>query len=351
MKIRCQTSIDEGAWDWLVERQPSGSVYHTTAWARCVADAFGVRPLWLTAEDSGGGLAGGLPVAVVRSRFFGTKLSSFPCAQYCGPLVSSESGMHELFDALLRIRDRIGANTTEIRIRRPPIGTEVNALNNWAYFTHDVDLAPSENELLRSFHKSCIQRPLSKMGRSSLRVRAGCSETDIRRFYRLYTTMRKSKGLIPAPLRFFLSLHRTIMREDGGEILHAVHEGEIISSILVLYHGSTAIYEYGATLPAATGLHPNQLLLWEAMKRAKSRGCRIFNLGRTGRDNSGLLRYKQRWGADLIPLDHLSPGYSERRSSGGVDHTALATMMKTTVHLLPKPACVFIVELLYGQTL
>lgn len=351
MKTRITTSIPEAAWDRLVRDHPDGTIYHTTSWARCVSEAYGIQPLWLIAEDRAGGLAGGIPLAVLRSRLFGSRLSSFPCAQYCGPLASPD-GVHDIFEALVRLKAKTRVSAIDLKVRKPPVEEDEVNLKAWQYYTHDIDLAPPESELLGSFHKSCILRPLSSAQRSGLRLRVGSAEADVTLFYRLYSSMRKSRGLLPAPMRFFVALQNTLMRSGQGEILSAIHDDRIISSILMLYHGSAAIYEYGATLETANSLHPSQFLLWEAMKRAKARGCTVFNLGRTDRGNQGLLRYKQRWGARLVPLESLDPsGRTTGRRFGVIPTAALKSLMKATVRFLPRSSCVLIGTLVYGRTL
>lgn len=344
-------TIDERDWDALVQEHPAGTIYHTTHWARAVTEAFGVRPFWSTIKNSSGTLIGGVPVGLVESRVFGRKLSSFPCAQYCDPLLPPGVGLDAILESLGRLRADIRASQVELRVRAPRPVDGVQEETTWSHCTHEVDLSMPEPELLRTFHKSCIQRPIARAERCGLQLVVGKSESDARYFYRLYVLMRKAKGLLPAPYSFFSALWKWFVQDDSAEFLHAVSEGRIVSSVLILYFANTATYEYGATTPGAAGLHPSQFLLWEAMKRGKSRGCTVFNLGRTDRDNAGLLLYKQRWGSRLVPLAHLD---GEGSLADGAVHplrSALSKGMKAVVTIMPAPACVWLGDMLYAQTL
>ncbi len=316
-----------------------------------MARAFGVKPVWLTLEDADGSLRGGLPLGLVTSKFFGRRLAAYPCAQYCEPLTFSESETVELLGALPWCQEQMRAGVTEIKVRRMNSGSSAGPSEDWSYCTHDLDIGLPEDRLVRSFHKSCIQRPIANAKRLGLRLRVGRSESDIRCFYRLYTVMRKSKGLLPAPFGFFRSLWHTISENDNGEVLHAVCDGRIVSSIIMLYFGSMATYEYGANRIGDSILHSSQFLLWEAMKRAKSRDCTMFNLGRTGKDNPGLLQYKQRWGATLVALDTLTPGNESDRNFRDALRPMLRAAMKGLVFLMPRSVCEYSGSFLYGQTI
>ena len=49
---------------------------------------------------------------------------------------------------------------------------------------------------------------------------------------------------------------------------------------------------------------PTTCSMWESIAWAASKGYQIFDMGRTARDNPGLMEYKRKWGAAAEPLPY-----------------------------------------------
>lgn len=61
--------------------------------------------------------------------------------------------------------------------------------------------------------------------------------------------------------------------------LYVAHLGdEALAAILVVHHGRTATYLYGASSEARRDTMPNHALQWQAMSRARSEGCTVYDL-------------------------------------------------------------------------
>jgi hypothetical protein len=80
-----------------------------------------------------------------------------------------------------------------------------------------------------------------------------------------------------------------------------------------------------------------QLLLWRAIREAKLAGLHTFDLGRTDLKNTGLIAFKDRWGASRSTFTYVrllsSPGgktaYPDVRASWA------AGLSKKVLHYLP----------------
>jgi len=62
------------------------------------------------------------------------------------------------------------------------------------------------------------------------------------------------------------------------EPLIAQVNGEPVAAIFVFYFAGRAYYVYGMSRDAHREKMPTYLLQWEAMKRAKSKGCSVYDL-------------------------------------------------------------------------
>ena len=74
---------------------------------------------------------------------------------------------------------------------------------------------------------------------------------------------------------------------------------------MVLLSSETSIrYAYGASDERYLHLAPNNLLMWTAITLGCTQRYETFDLGRTARDNQGLMEFKRRWGAIQEPLPY-----------------------------------------------
>lgn len=284
-------------WGRFVLCRKDSTVYHTPQWLYVIKEAYGHEPCCMLVEDRDGEFVGGLPLVTVRSNLTGTRLTSVPGGETCNPLVRDQEVYDLILAYLFELRKERGLKYIELRtgedfrLAHPGLVRQDMGLS-----TYLLDLDPPLDDIYSSFHNSCIRRPIRNSSKCGLVVTAGKAETELREFYRLYYGMRKGYGLLPQPYIFFFKM-RSIMAPHGKiEILSASYEGRTVSSALLLKHGDTVTYEYGASLKEALQLHPSHFLLWAAIRRAKEEGFRTFNFGRTSDANEGLSRFKARWG-------------------------------------------------------
>ena len=182
--------------------------------------------------------------------------------------------------------------TIEWRGAEKLIGDAVPSEN---FFTHDLDLAKTEQELFSSFKES-NQRNIRKSINNGVTVSLDQSFNAVRDFYRLNCLTRKRHGLPPQPSGFFRNVHELILSRDLGMIITALFEGKAIAASIFFHFGRNAIFKYGASDKRYLEHRPNNLVMWEAIKCCRNRGNVNLNLGRTESGDSGLLQFKRIWG-------------------------------------------------------
>lgn len=142
-----------------------------------------------------------------------------------------------------------------------------------------------------------------------VRVREG-SLADLPAWYALYRqTARRDR----------ITLHdegyyRTLLELGSGgageaqtlTLLLAEHEGELVAGIIVATRGRRATYLYGASADRKRNLMPSYALQWQAMRLARERGCRTYDLfGIPPHDDPshpmhGLFRFKTGFGGAIL---------------------------------------------------
>ncbi len=90
--------------------------------------------------------------------------------------------------------------------------------------------------------------------------------------------------------------------------------GRPVAGILTMNHGKTMYYKYGGSDARFNHLGATPMLFWQAIQAAKSAGMEELDFGRSDLGNQGLIRFKERWGAQGVrltlwrsPADEVSP--------------------------------------------
>jgi len=144
--------------------------------------------------------------------------------------------------------------------------------------TVHVDLNPSEEELLvRMKQKTRYNIRLAEKKGVSLRVG---TLGDLPMLYKMYAETSVRDGFVIRDEGYYKTVWELFMNssEPTCEPLIAEVDGEQVAAIFVFYFAGRAYYVYGMSRDVHREKMPNHILQWEAMKRAKGKGCTIYDL-------------------------------------------------------------------------
>jgi len=82
----------------------------------------------------------------------------------------------------------------------------------------------------------------------------------------------------------------------ASDVLVVYRGEEPVGGMFVVQHGDTLFDPWASSLRRHFTLYPNNLVYWEALRLALSRGARRFDLGRS-QPGSGTYRFKMQFGA------------------------------------------------------
>lgn len=320
---------DRREWDEFVAAHPCGSIYHTFDWRAIIRNAYGHEPNYFMLRGDDNRICGVLPVFAIHGHLTASRLCAVPAAQYAPPLATNASDLVTLLQAAVR-----AAGKTYLEIRSPtalPITMDLPNVRHRRWFGHQLDLSSDLDTIWAGFHKSCVARAIRKGSASRVELRSVGGITEL---YRLYARMRRRKGMLPQPRRFFESLWNVLAPQGMAEVVLAVLDEKPIAAILLLKHHNAVYCEYGAVEPRGRSTCSMHLLLWHAIQEAKRSGATIFDFGRTSIDNSGLRQFKLRWGARELSIEDYLLGV---KSSSGTfrDRRSLRVVMYLAVRLFP----------------
>ena len=293
VEVRPVAEADRQAWNAFVYAEPEATFFHRFEWRDVLSRAFGHRSHHLLAERAGQ-IVGVLPLAEVKSVLFGHALISTPFCVYGGIVARDAGAFQALEHAACELARRLGVDYLEMRNRaKRHEGWPSKDL--YVTFRKPID-EDSEMNLLAIPRK---QRAMVRKG-----IKEGCvAELDmgVERHYTMYSESLRNLGT-PVFSRRYLEILREVFGEDCG-VLTVTHAGTPIASCRNFYFRDEVLPYYGGGTLAARAVGGNDYMYWEIMERARQRGCRWFDYGRS-KIGTGAYDFKRNWGFEPEALHY-----------------------------------------------
>jgi hypothetical protein len=309
-------------WDGFIQSHPRASVFHSAAWLEALRRTYGYRSFAVTTSPPGSALTNGIPFCEVKNFFWKPRLVSLPFSDHCQPLVQDPEELTHLLRYLRQKQEEEGWQYVEIR----PVDTGAIAGTGFkqsqSFWFHKLDLCCSPGDLFHQFHHDCVQRKIRRADRERLRYEEGTSESLLERFYRLLLMTRRRHGIPTQPIKWFRNLIACLGTKVN--IALASKDDQPIASILTLRHKCTVVYKYGCSDRKFNALGGMQFLFWQTIQKALEDQLWEFDLGRSDRDNPGLVVFKDRWGAAQSELTYLRCGRNSSRPLAKVGQTSIS---------------------------
>ncbi len=197
-----------------------------------------------------------------------------------------------------------------------------------------IDLRQPESQLLENM-KQKTRYNVRLAEKKGVRVRTGTPD-DIPLLYRMYAETSVRDGFVIRDEAYYRTVWQAFMRSPSSTVqpwaepLLAEVDGEVVAAIFVFYFAGRAYYLYGMSRESHREKMPNYLLQWEAIQRAKSRGCTCYDLwGAPDEFNEndslwGVFRFKEGLGGRVV------------RTLGAYDYPASPLWYRTYTQLVPR---------------
>jgi len=286
LTVRPFALSDRAAWNAFVHAHPEGTFFHLAEWQYVLQRSFGHVSHYLLAQSPRGEIRGVLPLARVKSLLFGDALVSTPFCVYGGIVAADETAHAALTEAACNLARTLGVDHLEMRNRRRQHpGWACKGL--YVTFRKPIDADPEQN-MLAIPRK---QRAMVRKGiKEELRVEIDAS---VDRHYDIYSESLRNLGTPP-----FSRDYLRVLKEVFGESCDIVSilKGErLVASVLNFYFRDEVLPYYGGGTLEARAVAGNDFMYWSVMERAREKGCRIFDYGRSKR-GTGAFDFKTYWG-------------------------------------------------------
>lgn len=299
MKVVCVDPRTDSLWHTLVDQVPS-SVFHSPSWIHVLTETYGWEAAaYVVLDDQGRPLAG-IPFCRIGD-ILGGRTVALPFSDYCDPLVKEAHHWRLLTDRLLTEQCPLIVRCLHNRL---PVADERFTLVKKAKW-HGLDLRPELDALWRGMHDS-THRAIKKAQREGVAVRVAQSEQELRIFFEMHLKVRKYKhSLLAQPFSFFQKIWRHFVEAQSGFILLALYQGKIVAGDFFLVWKDTLYYKFNASTLEDLSHRPNDLLIWEGIQHAKTRGLTFLDFGLCDWEQEGLARYKRKFGAEEKTISYL----------------------------------------------
>jgi hypothetical protein len=312
--------LKDPRWQGFVDRHAQGSVFHGAGWLEALSRTYGYEPVVYSTSPPSGELTNGVVLCRVNSWLTGRRLVSLPFTDHCEPLVQDAGDRMRVLRALAAEVDGNSSRPQLKYVELRPLSTnpwdDPAADRSESFAFHMLDLRPALDDIYGRIHKSTHQRKILRAERESLSYEAGSSDVLLTKFYRLLLLTRRRHQLPPQPVQWFRNLIACM--GDQLTIRIASKDGEPLAAILTLSYRDTMTYKYGCSDARHHSLGAVPFVLWKAVQEGRALGMNQLDLGRSDRDNEGLITFKDRWGAERSQLTYVR--YSRSRASQTTDH-------------------------------
>ena len=169
--------------------------------------------------------------------------------------------------------------------------------------TRVLDISNNEEEILAQM-KPKTRYNIRLAEKKGVEVKRLDSE-DI--LYDLLTkTATRDKGYSPHEKPYYTKMVKDLAKNDVAHVFVAEHEGDFLAAILVSFFGEVSTYLHGGFNEQKRNLMAPYLCQWEAIRYAKSKGCKIYDFwGVAETDDpddswAGISRFKEGFGGEKV---------------------------------------------------
>jgi FemAB-related protein (PEP-CTERM system-associated) len=287
---------ERSEWQAFVRRSTASTLFHDLRWGEAVRSAFQHRPFHLMARE-GSTVRGVLPLFEVRSVFSGRSLVSVPYGVYGGIAADDARAAEALLEAAAALGQRLGVDRIELR-HLAPNRFRLPGVDRYVTFTKGLPSAPEE--CLGALPRKARAAARQAIERHQLNVDFGPHLLGA--VYDLYARNVRRLGSPVYPRRFFEALVENFGEACVCEVVS--YQGLPVAGLLSFVFKDRMMPYYSGSLPEYAHVNPNNFLYLKAMEYGVSHGCRVFDFGRTRRENSGPYQFKVNQGFEPQTLPY-----------------------------------------------
>jgi CelD/BcsL family acetyltransferase involved in cellulose biosynthesis len=328
-------TIDD--WQSFVSSHPCSTPFHHRNWLELISVQYHL-PICIYGLMRAGEMVAGIPFLETRTMFGRRQLICLPLSDNMRILARDSQTAADLATGL---REMSFAPYARVLMKTDqPTNNEPTPMH---VVRHELDVSRSLDVIEKQYASSLV-RNIKRAKRNQLQFETRTDEQSLWRFYELHVATRRKLGIPVQPRSFFRRLHQKMIATGQGGVAEVRKDGQVISAVVFLKSPHTMIYKYAASDVAMLDLRPNDFMLYHLIRLAVDRGLSALDFGTSQFDETGLRRFKSKWGAEETEVfADCFHGLSDRSA---VD-SKLMSAMRGVIRRSPQFVCRGLGELFY----
>ena len=143
--------------------------------------------------------------------------------------------------------------------------------------TWELNIEPSENELLMGMRKTTRYLIKQAQKNKDIEIIQSNKLEDVETFNKLYQETVDRHHFVPFSFDYLKNEFLAFLKDNQISIFLGKYKNEIISAGIFIFWQGIGFYHHGASSLKYPKIPVSYLLLWEAIREAKRRGCKLFN--------------------------------------------------------------------------
>lgn len=177
----------------------------------------------------------------------------------------------------IRMAPLMERNEENIKIFRN-LGLKDSPMHANAYeATWKLDITKPEEELLKETRKTTRYLIRQAEKNPEISIEKSDNLKDLEIYQKLNREVAKRQKFVPFSDEYIKNEFEVFSGDKQALWLFGKYKGEVIAGALIIFWSRIAFYHQAASLSKYAKLSLPYLLLWEAIKEAKNRGCRTFD--------------------------------------------------------------------------
>lgn len=242
-----------------------------------------------------------------------------------GPVIdyTNPKQLSEFFRALkeLALKDKVNfirispfvEDGEAVRNNLKALGVRKAPIHMLAEHTWMLPLDLDEVDMLKGMnqnHRNLIRRA----ARDEIKVESSESVLDVKILHKLLEETAIRHKFTPFSLKYLENEFKVLQNRGEAKLYFAYHEGDLLSSAMIFFHGNSAVYRHGASSTVKHRMPSSYAIQWEAIQEAKKRGLKYYNFwgiapeGNKKHPFYGITHFKKGFGGfklDLVPAHDL----------------------------------------------
>lgn len=176
----------------------------------------------------------------------------------------------------IRISPILERNDENIKIFKN-LGFRKAPIHMHPELTWELDITLSEEELLKNMRKTTRYLIRQAQKNSDIKIEKSLDLKTLEKFNELYQATVNRQHFAPFSLEYLKNEFSVLSQSGQIALLLGKYRDEVVSGGIFVFWQGNGFYHHGASSLKYPKAPVSYLMLWEAIKEAKGRGCKKFN--------------------------------------------------------------------------